>query len=398
MLKKIVVTVLIIIFSLAAYFGGQALYWYIKSAPERALGKAQAQAVEDLLVLRRKEQLTNSQDNPFNDNGRVSILFIGLDKRASDDNSGHCDAIQLIEIDKNINQVMITAVPRGTYSPLPLGKGATSSDYYISNACDLGGLEYGIKQIEKVLGKKADYLAIVGFSQTLGILRNLQLPAVDTLRWLRHRQSYAVGEPQRAHNHSTFIKQMALKYLSNDISKIDLAWQYLLYKKVQTDLSFDQVKIIVRALSEMGLAQNPDNIKLAMQPPYVVDDISYDPENLGAYLDSRLEPIKHLLSVADYQGLDQETVQQKLLASITDQKDNPEFVTWAYQNYLWQQIDDEDLRYQNQYDLLVAYLDTMEEASERQAVIGDYILEMEYYGEDFWVQAGHELLLYELGY
>ncbi|PIR99002.1 hypothetical protein COT87_01740, partial [Candidatus Collierbacteria bacterium CG10_big_fil_rev_8_21_14_0_10_44_9] len=76
-----------------------------------------------------------------------------------------------------------------------------------------------VKQIERILGKQADYLAIVGFSQTLGILRNLQLPAVDTLRWLRHRQSYAVGEPQRAHNHSTFIKQMTIKYLSDDVSK-----------------------------------------------------------------------------------------------------------------------------------------------------------------------------------
>ncbi len=396
MLKKIIIAVLIIIFSLTAYFGGQALYWYIKSAPERALQKAQSQAIEDLLNSRRAERLTQSAVDPFNEDGQVAILFIGLDKRVSDDNAGHCDAIQLIEIDKSINQVLITAVPRGTYSPLPPGKAATSTDYYVSNACDLGGLDYGVRQIEKILAKQADYLAIVGFSQALGILRNLQLPAVDTLRWLRHRQSYAVGEPQRAHNHSTFIKQMTIKYLSDDVSKLDLAWQYLLYQKVQTDLSFDQVKVIAETLSQMDLTKNQDQIKLTIQPPYVVEEIAFDPENLSAYLDSRLGPIEHLLSAADYQDLDQAEVQQKLLASIAKQKSNHEFVSWAYQNYLWQQIEDKDLRYQNQYDLLVAYLSSLESADERWAIIGDYILEMEYYGADAWAQAGRELLLQDL--
>lgn len=359
------------------------------------MSKAQNQAIEDLLASRRAERLTDSQDNPFDEDGQLAVLLLGLDKRASADNSGHCDAIQLLEIDKNINQVLITAVPRGTYSPLPPGKAATSSDYYIANACDLGGLDYGIKQIERVLGKKADYLAIVGFSQTLGILRNLELPAVDTLRWLRHRQSYWAGEPQRAHNHSTFIKQMLLKYLSDDISKLDLAWQYLLYQQVQTDLTFDQVKVIAQILSQMDLAANPDKIKLSMQPPYAVEEIVFDAENLSTYLDSRLGPIEHLLSADDYQNLDQETAQQQLLVTIEEKKDNPEFVSWAYQNYLWQQIEDEDLRYRNQYDLMEAYLASLEDTEQRQAIIGDYILEMEYYGKDFWAQAGRELLLKE---
>ncbi|MDD5749872.1 MAG: hypothetical protein PHO91_03775 [Patescibacteria group bacterium] len=398
MLKKIIVVVSIIIFSLAAYYGGQALYWYIKTAPERALEKAQTQAVEEFLQSRRDQATASSQSDPFDQQGKVRILFLGLDQRLGEDRAGHCDAIQFIEVDKDIGQVMITAVPRGTYSPLPPGKGATSSDYYISNACDLGGLEYGVKQIERILGKKADYLAVVGFSQTLGILRHLQLPAIDTLRWLRHRQSYAVGEPQRAHNHSTFIKQMALKYLGDDVSKIDLAWQYLLYKKVQTDLSFDQVKMIVQAILSMDLAQNPDKIKLSMQPPYAVEEIVYDEENLSAYLESRINPIKHLLSSADYQGLEKEAVQEKLLANIDSQKDNPEFISWAYDNFLWLQIEDEASRYQAQYDIIVAYLASVSETSDRQAIIGDYILEMEYYNQAEWAQIGRELLLLELGY
>jgi hypothetical protein len=48
----------------------------------------------------------------------------------------------------------------------------------------------------------------------LGILRNLKLPTTDTLRWLRHRQGYAIGEPQRAHNHSTFLKQLILRFFT----------------------------------------------------------------------------------------------------------------------------------------------------------------------------------------
>ena len=164
--------------------------------------------IDDFLSQRQEYLLNENKhttSSPFGDDEIARILFIGLDSRAGQTH-GHCDAIQLIEIDKGKNSVQITAVPRGTYSPLPPGVGATTTDYYVSNACGLVSLEYGVKQMEYILGKKADYIMVVGFSEVMGILKYLDLPTTPTLQWLRHRQGYAIGEPQRAHNHSTFLK------------------------------------------------------------------------------------------------------------------------------------------------------------------------------------------------
>jgi anionic cell wall polymer biosynthesis LytR-Cps2A-Psr (LCP) family protein len=304
----------------------------------------------------------------------------------------------MASIDKESQIVTITAVPRGTYSPLPPGKGTTSSDYYVSNACDLGGLEYGINQIEKILRQKADYLVLVGFSETLGILRNLKLPATETLQWLRHRQSYQIGEPQRAHNHSTFLKQMLIEHIPKNNSTLDSALQYLIYSRLKTDLSFAQVKIIINTLSEMNLSENPDKIILSMNPPYPVQDIEYDQDNLANFLQSRIEPIKHLLSKDDFSGMDSASAQNKLIDLIEQNIDDDDFAIWAYENYLWLQIENTEILLAKQYDLMKKYVSLIDEKTKRQALIADYILEMEYFDEKDYIEKGKKLLQSELGY
>ena len=349
----------------------------------------------DSIINTRLENVTGTSTDPFGDGSIVRILLIGLDKRVGQEN-GHCDAIQLITVDNDKGFVNITAVPRGTYSPLPPGKGATSSDYYVSNACGLGGLDYGIKQIEKILGIKADYLAIVGFSEVLGILRNMHLPTTETLQWLRHRQGYAIGEPQRAHNHSTFIKQMMIKFVPVNTSKLDTALQYIIYKSVKTDLSFAQARKIIDVISAMDIGNHPEKIVLSMRPLYPVQDIPYEPGKITEYLDETLGPIKHLLSKDDYSGVAGETVQAKLLAVIEENKTKPEFVIWAYQNNLWLQIEDDEQRLAVQYDLLINYLALLTGKEERESAIADYALEMENRGEPVWLEKARGLLAQEV--
>lgn len=394
MKKKIKIVLIIIASALFLWLLIEGILWYRAMAAERAIEKARTQAIENIIDSRRLSDSEETAD-PFGEDNLVRVLFIGLDARVGQEN-GHCDAIQLITVDKNGGTVKITAVPRGTYSPLPPGKGVTSSDYYVSNACGLGGLEYGIKQIEKILGTKADYLVVVGFSEALGIIRNLRLPTTETLQWLRHRQGYAIGEPQRAHNHSTFIKQMMVKFVPAEQSQFDKALQYIVYKLVKTDLSFAQAQKIVEAISAMDVAGHPEKISLSMRPLYPVQDIPYEPEKIEEYLDQTFGPVKHLLAKDDYSGVTEETVQTKLLGVIEENKNNPEFVTWAYQNNLWLQIEDDNLRLSVQYDLLVAYLALLPDKAEREAVLADYILEMENRGELVWQGKARELLAGEI--
>ncbi|MBU1895432.1 hypothetical protein KJ641_00980 [Patescibacteria group bacterium] len=349
--------------------------------------------VEDYLEERLLERTeAGSDEDIFGDDNIVKILLVGIDSRAGQ-TSGHCDAIQFFEINRKKNTVKITAVPRGTYSPLPWGTGVTSSDYYVSNACGLGGLRYGVTQIERVLGDQADYVVVVGFSGAMGIVRSLQLPATETLQWLRHRQGYAIGEPQRARNHSTFLKELMVKYLPENSSTFDSAWQYLIYKLVKTDLSFSSTQDIVSALSTMELNSYPERITLSMRPAYEVQDIVYDPETVGEYLHTMIDPIKHLLNPKDYQDIDQETAQERLLEMISDSLDDEVFIRWAFENYLWYQIDDSNARMQVQYDLMEKYSDLILDETKKQEIVADYILEMGYLEEEKWQNKGKKLLL-----
>ncbi len=353
--------------------------------------ETQDRIIEDLLTSRRSETEKVDDADLFGEDGIAKILLIGLDSRAGQTN-GHCDAIQLISIDRNKQTVSITAVPRGTYSPLPPGVGATSSDYYISNACGLVGLDYGIEQIERILGEKEDYLLVVGFSEALGILRNLKLPTTDTLRWLRHRQGYAIGEPQRAHNHSTFLKQLILRFLPEKESPADKIWEYFIYKMVKTDLSFAQARSLAKVLTQMSLKENPERILLFMRPAYSVQDIPYSEEYLSEYLEKMLNTVKDRLDSADYSGKEEQEIQKELLRIIGEKISDPDFFSWAFDNNLWLQIEDKEKRLAIQYDFLERFFSTADTSSEKENVIADYILEMENIGENFWAEKGKKLL------
>jgi len=355
----------------------------------------QAEEVKNLLEKRQAERTKiDGEADPFGDDNVVRVLLVGLDSRVGQ-TAGHCDVIQMIEIDKNNNKVDITAVPRGTYSPLPPGKGVTSTDYYVSNACGLAGIDYGIDKIEKILGKKADYLVMVGFSETLGILRNLKLPTTETLQWLRQRQGYTIGEPQRARNHSTFIKQLLTKYLPEDVSKIDTAFHYIMYKIVKTDLTFAESEKIVGALIDIDIKNNPDKISLFMRPSYNVQDIPYDPETAGEYVQKMIDPIKGYLKGSSYTGFSREEIDQKIVDNIDEKKEDKDFVTWAFENQLWLQIEDDTIRQEKQYEITTLYILQID-AEEQKQIIADYILEMRYLGLEDWAKKGEEILKTEI--
>ncbi|MFA5248357.1 MAG: LCP family protein [Patescibacteria group bacterium] len=391
-----------IFITLVLWLAINGIYQYQDRAEERkviteakAAQKAQDEALENLLDSRRTEAEKTEETDMFGADGIVKILFIGVDKRAGQ-TAGHCDAIQLITIDQKKSTVMITAVPRGTYSPLPPGMGATSSDYYVSNACGLGGLDYGVKQIEKILGQKADYLVVVGFSEVLGILRNLKLPTTDTLRWLRHRQGYAIGEPQRAHNHSTFLKQLLTQFVPEKNSQLDKIWQYFIYKLVETDLSFAQTQSLVISLSAMDLKNHSERIALTMRPAYSVQDIPYSAEYLGEYLNKMINPIKDRLNPKDYSGEEDVDVEAELLKLVSEKNNDPEFVSWAFENNLWQQFENKEKRLSVQYDFMKRYSLSIANTTDRETVVADYILEMKHSGENVWAEKGEELLISEI--
>jgi hypothetical protein len=344
---------------------------------------AQEAGVDQYLEQRREDLAESSEEDPFGDDDKISILLIGLDGRVGDPGS-HCDAIQFLQVNRATKRISLTAVPRGTYAPLPYGTGTVPGDYYVSNSCALGGLEYGVGQIERILGQKADYIATIGFSGVLGVLRQLELPTTETLQWLRHRQGYAIGEPQRARNHSTFLKQILTQFIPEEHSRLDVPWQYIIYNIIKTDLSFADAREISKAITEMDLESNPGRISLAMRPSFEVRDIAYNQDEVGEYLQKMISPISHLLNQQDFGDAPIEDIQTELFQMIEDQKDDEEFIEWAYDNKLWYQIEDKETRLQVQYDVILQYQQTIGFLELRKEVVNAYLLEMDYLGEDYY--------------
>ena len=384
-----------ILIGVGSWFVVNAVVSNQQSAEEKKVQEELQAQIQSVVDTRLAVQQGGEDSNPFGDDGIVRVLLIGLDSR-SGSTTGHCDAIQLVEINKNNQTVNITAVPRGTYSPLP-GSGHLPSDYYVSNACGLGGLDYGINQIEKILGQKADYVVMIGFSEALGAFRLLNLPTTETLQWLRLRQSYAIGEPQRAHNHSTFLKQLLVKFIPANTSSLDTAWEYLLYQLVDTDLSFKQTQGIIAALSTMDVANHSEYISLSMKPAYAVVDIPYNSENLDEYLSAMLNPIATKIPEGAYTGVSEDEEQQKLIDLINVGLEDTDFVKRAFEQKLWLQIEDAGTRESVHFALLKNYLSQISDSEAAKNLLADYIIEMEYSEQTDWATAGRDLLAEKFG-
>jgi anionic cell wall polymer biosynthesis LytR-Cps2A-Psr (LCP) family protein len=391
-MKKIliIIAIVLILAGVGSFFVWQKVSSYFALSSEAEANKEQEQQIQTMIDDRRKQASESDNTDPFGEDGIVKILFIGLDNRIGETN-GHCDAIQLIEINKLKQTVTVTAVPRGTYSPLP-GTGHLATDYYVSKSCEVGGIEYGVKQIEKILAQKADYLVFMGFSQAMGIFRELDLPAEETMQWLRMRQGYAIGEPQRAKNHSTFIKQMMIKYAPQLKSKVNLPLGYMIFKLLRTDLTLNQALILAEEINKLDLPNHTERIQLLMRPAYDVKDISYDPEKINEHIDSLLNPIAKAIPEGAYTGETLEQSQQKVLDNINNGLEDSEFVRWAFSNYVWLQIDDEAVRETKHYEILQKYVALLTDNNEKKLAITDYIIEMEDLGKADWALKGKELL------
>lgn len=369
----------------------KGVFWFQNHQERKRTAAARTQAIAEVLE-RRQNEFSQEDADPFGNDDMAHILLIGIDKRIGQ-TEGHCDAIQLISIDRIQDTIAITAVPRGTYANLPPGTAATSTDYYVANSCALGGLDYGIEQTERILQQNADYVVVVGFSEALGIFRTLELPTTETLQWLRHRQGYQIGEPQRARNHSTFLKSMLLRFVPTEFSTTDNLLHQLVYKMIQTDLSFAQVKTILNELAAMDLENNPNNITLHMRPAYAVQDIPFDETQIQEHVESLLEPIKGWIPEQAYTGTQQHEVESLLVETIHTNQNDEDFISWAHTHNLWLQIENEQSREELHYLVLEKYVTILESATERESVVANYIAEKEHLDLPEWSEKGKALLV-----
>ncbi|MEK7183472.1 MAG: LCP family protein [Patescibacteria group bacterium] len=366
---------------------------FVKPAPSASLEAAEPPAWDAVgeVIEARRDEIDAESTVPFGNDTQINILTLGLDSR-KEGLERHCDAVHMVTLDLSDWSMRITSVPRGTYSPLPPGREYRETDYYVSNACAYGGLDYGVNQIEKIVGVQADYVATVGFSQALGIFRALELPTTETLQWLRHRQTYAIGDPQRSQNQAVFMKDIALRLMNED--GISTALMHILYSLVDTDLDFKTAQALYTAYRAAGIADRPEDIALAMKPYYATQEIHFDPNNANAQVDALVVALEGRLSPQDLSHKSVEELQVELEAYLRESLASEDTVVHVYDEQLWRQIEDEAVREELHFRFMEKYLRELRDTNYDKAVevVTDYVLEKQYYGLNEWEEKGRNLL------
>lgn len=345
----------------------------------------------DTVLSARKAAALQYDDVPFGDDQTINVLVLGLDSR-KEGIEQHCDSIHMVSVNTKDWTVLVTSVPRGTYAYIPPGTYA-DNEYYLANACAFAGLDYGVEQIEHIVGVRADYVVTAGFSQVLGILRALELPTTEGLQWLRARQSYKIGDPQRSENQAVFLKDVALKLLDGD-GVPDIMF-HLLYSFVDTDMSESTAKALYDGLLLHGIANRPNDIALTMKPHYDVQELHFDPANASKQIDDLLAKLEGRLSRFDLANRTIDDVQNDLVAyleSVLAGKTG--HVGDVVDQQLWLQVEDEGARESLEYRFIEAYATSLNATDHDGAVqfVADYILEQQTLGSLVWETKGRTLL------
>lgn len=345
--------------------------------------------VEHVLAARTRD-IVETGEVPFGEGNVINVLFLGIDSRKEGEEK-HCDAIHMASVNVSDWTVHITSVPRGTYAYIPPGT-YKPNEYYIANACGYAGLEYGIDQIERLIGVRADYVVTAGFSQVLGSLRALGLPTTSTLQWLRHRQSYAIGDPQRSHNQAVFLGDLMAKFATPD-ARVPVTMQYVLYSFVDTDMDFGTARALYEGLVASDVASRTTAVTYAMKPHYDTVDYHLDLENPDEQIAALLDRIRPYLSKDDLSDRTLEDVQAELVAYLRDAVQTADGVALVIEEETWRQVEDDTVREELQYAFVAAWVareDADKEASVQYAA--DYILEKQTLGIAEWEAKGRELL------
>lgn len=344
-----------------------------------------AQVVSD-----REARIEDEGENvDFAEEGVINVLVLGLDSRKGN-NEPHCDAIHMFSLDVENWTISVTSVPRGTYAYIPPGT-YEENQYYLANACAFAGLDYGIQQIEYIVGTKADYVVTAGFSQVIGLMRLFEMPTTESLQWLRHRQSYAIGDPQRSHNQAVFMKDLIVGHLDKFRDDWGVPMQYILYKTVDTDMDFKTARALLEGYVDAEIDKRPEDITLQMKPYYATVDYHFNADDPDAQLDALIEFLKPYLSAEDLSGRTIESIQYELDTYLEERLASDHPIDDILDKRLWLQVEDHERREYFHYEFMVRSLEDLEH-EEIVTIITDYIFEKETLGEDESAQKGKNLL------
>ncbi len=261
------------------------------AAPDRQLGFDSASFFQNVSIPAERQGEVDSAFQSVMKNlsklpsigGRVvNVAVIGVDSRLGE-TGARSDAIHLFTFSLDSGVVEIMSVPRET--PCDLGHGDSSRLNIVSYARQRG-VDFLLRKLEPMCRRgPIKYWAEVGFSQAMGIIELLGYSEPQkTLRFLRSRKAFGLGDWQRSHNQSVFLRENLVRKFSlltgasGDVI-LTAGLQF-----VNTNMTKDFVQGIVYGLQKRGFPQHRyDAVRVKMVPllKFRLEDVLPDSVNLA---------------------------------------------------------------------------------------------------------------------
>lgn len=232
--------------------------------------------------LQKEERQTGYKASSLNGKS-VTICITGVDSRLGV-NQRHADANHILRIWLETGFIEVFSVPRGT--PIQAGFKSKSLNY-LANLRSNKGREAYLAAMSKLTGVgKIDYWVEFGFSQAMGVIELLGFKdnAVQTLRVLRTRKAYAIGDYQRCYNQGQFIRQMLLRHFTSSSTMLNGVTLRGALNLVETNMKYDVAKNIVEQLQKSRFPQSDRSVTVAMKPHGRMQLREFDLSNEDAVL------------------------------------------------------------------------------------------------------------------
>lgn len=217
---------------------------------------------------------------------RINIAVTGVDSRLGV-NYKHADANHIISLLPEQGVIEIFSVPRDTYADAGFEEDTLQRFNILANVLGGKGRKAYLKELARIA--EIDHIHFyveLGFSQAIGIIENLGFnDAKSTLRLLRDRKSYRIGDFQRSYNQGHFIKGAILKV--NDLAKNspDLIFNIFL-ELVNTNLSKPELLSLSNSFRNLKHNEIHNFVKPKVITDYQVIDL-FNKKSLDSLLSTK---------------------------------------------------------------------------------------------------------------
>ncbi len=145
----------------------------------------------------------SGDDNSSIGNGRINILFMGVDARPADGKLGRTDTMFVMSIDTSTKTARAIAMPRDLYVEIPGKNGVfrervnTAYVYGETQGYTGGGPALAKATVERLLGLKLDYYVIIdfpGFKQVIDLLGGVDVDVSTPLKDYYYSETERLGD------------------------------------------------------------------------------------------------------------------------------------------------------------------------------------------------------------